>query len=73
VNHENLYFGLSLVVEPGFIETIAERIGPDKLIYGSNATGGIPNIGVKVFDYTGLSESEKEMAIGKNLMNLLKL
>lgn len=73
VSHENLYFGLSLVVEPGFIETIAERIGPDKLIYGSNATGGIPKIGVMVFNYTGLSESEKEMALGKNLSKLLKL
>ena len=71
--NENVYFGLSLVAEPGYIDRIASEVGADRLIYGSNAQGGIPKIGVMVFDYTLLSEREKRMALGENLAGLLKL
>jgi predicted TIM-barrel fold metal-dependent hydrolase len=71
--HENIYFGLSLVVEPGYIDRIASEVGPDRLIFGSNAQGGIPRIGVMVFEYTGLTKKEKRMALGENLARLLKL
>jgi predicted TIM-barrel fold metal-dependent hydrolase len=73
MEHDNLYFGLSLVSEPRFIETIASEIGSDRLIYGSNATGGIPRIGLMVFKYTSLSEYDKGLVMGKNLEKLLKL
>jgi predicted TIM-barrel fold metal-dependent hydrolase len=71
--HENVYFGLSLVAEPGYIDRIASEVGPDRLIFGSNAQGGIPRIGVMVFEYTGLTKKEKRMALGENLARLLKL
>jgi predicted TIM-barrel fold metal-dependent hydrolase len=71
--HENVYFGLSLVVEPGYIDRIASEVGPDRLIFGSNAQGGIPRIGVMVFEYTGLTKKEKRMALGENRARLLKL
>ena len=71
--HDNVYFGLSLVAEPGYIDRIASEVGADRLIYGSNAQGGIPKIGVMVFDYTGLTDEEKRMALGENLAGLLGL
>jgi predicted TIM-barrel fold metal-dependent hydrolase len=71
--HENVYFGLSLVSEPGYIDRIASEVGADRLIFGSNAQGGIPRIGVMVFEYTGLTEEEKRLALGENLARLLKL
>jgi predicted TIM-barrel fold metal-dependent hydrolase len=71
--HDNIYYGLSLVVEPAYIDRIAEEVGPDKLIFGSNAAGGIPQIGLMVFEYTDLTEEEKKLAKGKNLARLLNL
>jgi predicted TIM-barrel fold metal-dependent hydrolase len=70
-NNENIYFGLSLVVEPSFIDRIAIQIGADKLIYGSNAHVGIPKIALMVFEYTKLSRKEKRQALGENLGKLL--
>lgn len=71
--HGNIYFGLSLVAEPGFIDTIASQIGSDRLIFGSNAPGGIPKVGVMVYEYTRLTEPQKKLALGGNLVKLLKL
>jgi len=71
--YKNLYFGMSLVTEPDYIDEVAEKIGPDRIIYGSNAEGGIPKIGLMVFEYTRLSKEEKEMALGKNLARLLRI
>jgi len=71
--NENIYFGLSLVAEPPFIDRIAAEVGADRLIFGSNAAGGIPRIGLMVFDYTNLTEEEKALAKGKNLARLLGL
>jgi predicted TIM-barrel fold metal-dependent hydrolase len=71
--HENIYYGLSLVAEPAYIDRIAEEVGADRLIFGSNAAGGIPRIGLMVFEYTGLTDEEKKLAKGKNLARLLGL
>ncbi len=71
--HDNIYFGLSLVVEPPYIDKIAGGVGADRLIHGSNAAGGIPRIGLMVYDYTHLTDDEKELAKGKNLARLLGL
>ena len=71
--NENLYFGTSCVIEPTYIDRIAQEVGVDKIIYGSNAQGGIPKIGLMVFEYTHLSEAEKSMALGQNLLKLLRM
>jgi predicted TIM-barrel fold metal-dependent hydrolase len=71
--YENIYYGLSLVVEPAYIDRIAGEVGADRLIYGSNAAGGVPMIGLMVFDYTNLTEEEKKLAKGENLARLLNL
>jgi predicted TIM-barrel fold metal-dependent hydrolase len=71
--NENVNFGLSLVAEPSYIDLIASEVGADRLIFGSNAVGGIPKIGLMVFEYTNLTEDEKKLAKGKNLARLLGL
>ena len=71
--NDNLYFGTSCVIEPTYIDRIAQEIGVDKIIYGSNAQGGIPKIGLMVFEYTHLSEAEKALALGQNLLKLLRM
>ena len=71
--NRNIYFGMSCVIEPSYIESVADNIGADKVIFGSNAQGGIPKIGILVYEYTGLSEKDKESTFGKNLAKLLKL
>jgi predicted TIM-barrel fold metal-dependent hydrolase len=72
-DNDNLYFGTSCVIEPTYIDRIAHEIGVDKIIYGSNAQGGIPKIGLMVFEYTHLSEAEKALALGQNLLKLLRM
>ena len=71
--NDNLYFGTSCVIEPTYIDRIAQEIGVDKIIYGSNAQGGIPKIGLMVFEYTHLTEAEKALALGQNLLRLLRM
>jgi predicted TIM-barrel fold metal-dependent hydrolase len=71
--NDNLYFGTSCVIEPNYIDRIAQEIGVEKIIYGSNAQGGIPKIGLMVFEYTHLTEAEKALALGQNLLRLLRM
>ena len=71
--HKNIYFGLSLVTEPGYVDEIAVKIGAERIIYGSNAVGGIPKIGLMVYEYTKLTEEQKKLALGRNLARLLKI
>jgi hypothetical protein len=71
--YKNIHYGLSLVSEPGYIDNISSQLGPDRLIYGSNATGGIPKIGLMVYEYTKLTDEEKKLALGGNLERLLDL
>jgi len=71
--YKNLYFGMSLVIEPDYIDEVAEKIGPERIIHGSNAESGIPKIGLRVYEYTKLSKEEKEMVLSKNLARLLKI
>jgi predicted TIM-barrel fold metal-dependent hydrolase len=65
--NENIYFGMSCVIEPSYVNRVAEEIGVEKVIFGSNAQGGIPKIGVMVYQYTRLSEEDKALALGSNL------
>ncbi len=69
----NLYFGMSLVTEPSYIDQVAEEIGVEHIIFGSNAQGGIPKIGVMAFQYTALNDDGKALALGKNLARLLRI
>ncbi|KKK96071.1 hypothetical protein LCGC14_2666460 [marine sediment metagenome] len=71
--YRDIYYGLSLVAEPAYIDRIAGEVGADRLIFGSNAAGGGPRIGLMVFEYTRLTEEEKKLATGKNLARLLGL
>jgi predicted TIM-barrel fold metal-dependent hydrolase len=71
--NDNIYFGMSCVIEPSYIDQVAEAISAEKIIYGSNAQGGIPKIGVMVYDYTRLSDEAKALALGQNLARLLKV
>ena len=71
--HANLYFGMSCVIEPSYIDQVAEEIGGGRVVFGSNAQGGIPQIGVMVFHYTALSDADKARALGANLAQLLRI
>jgi len=71
--NDNIYFGMSCVIEPSYMDQVAEEISVEKVIFGSNAQGGIPKIGVLVYQYTRLSEDDKALALGKNLARLLKI
>ncbi len=54
-------------------DLLFEVSNEDRLLFGSNATDGIPRIGLMVFEYTRLTEEEKKLATGKNLARLLGL
>jgi predicted TIM-barrel fold metal-dependent hydrolase len=69
----NLYLGTSLITEPRSIERMVSEVGADRVVFGSNADTGIPRIGVLVFEYTRLSQMEKDLILGKNLARLLNL
>lgn len=69
---DNVYLGTTRVFEPIWIKRAVERAGADKVIFGSNAPGGIPELHIDVIKRANLSESEQELVLGKNLAKILK-
>lgn len=70
--NDNVYLGTTRVFEPIWIKRAVERVGAEKVIFGSNAPGGIPELHIEVIKRANLSKSEEEFVLGKNLAKILK-
>lgn len=71
--HDNLYLGTACVAEPAVIRLAAEQAGAHKIIYGSNAPSGCPEISIQVIKHARLSREDENLALGENLAKLLRL
>ena len=55
------------------MERVLERVGPNRLIYGSDLPFGIPEVGMMSIKLCEISEKEKEMILGLNMAEILGL
>ncbi len=69
---DNLYLDTSINGTTFVIKMIAERIGPEKMIFGSDSPYSDQEIEVLKVKKSGLSKTDQEKILSKNLLGLLK-
>ncbi|HUX86665.1 MAG TPA: amidohydrolase family protein [Chloroflexota bacterium] len=70
----NIYLGLTLVtVEPGTIKHAVDRLGPTRLVFGSNAPSAYPDLGVENIRRLRLGTEAEELILGENLRRIYGL
>ncbi|KXA90442.1 hypothetical protein AKJ57_04125, partial [candidate division MSBL1 archaeon SCGC-AAA259A05] len=69
--HKNLRLDTSGTTYP-LARKAAEEVGPEKLIFGSDAPHEHPGVALSMIEYLDLTLQEREMVCHKNLENLLQ-
>lgn len=69
--HENLFLETSVVSSNVVIRLIAQKIGANKIIFGSDVPMSDQEIEMLKIKKSGLSEKEKEMIFSGNLLSLI--
>ena len=70
---QNLYIETSHFQLHCGIEDVCKKFGANRLLFGSSAPFFAPSPSMMAVKYANISEEEKEMIAGKNLIKLLKL
>ena len=71
--HDNVYLETSGMPMHTKIKEAADLVGPDRVMYGSDAPFGHPAFELKKVEVSGLSGEEMEKVLGQNAMNLYGL
>ncbi|NLF78904.1 MAG: amidohydrolase [Chloroflexi bacterium] len=69
----NLYLATTAVFEPHFIQMAINRVGADRVIFGSNAPMVLPRLQLEVIRALKLPAAQEEMVFGKTAARLYKL
>jgi predicted TIM-barrel fold metal-dependent hydrolase len=69
----NLYLATTAVFEPHFIRMAIERVGIDRVVFGSNAPLVIPRLQMEVIRALELSPEEEAQVFGQTAAHLYKL
>lgn len=69
----NLYLATTAVFEPHFIQMAINRVGVERVIFGSNAPLVIPRLQLEVIRALKLSSADEELIFGKTAARLYKL
>jgi predicted TIM-barrel fold metal-dependent hydrolase len=68
----NLYLGTTIAsFEPGFVVGAVKALGPERVIYGSNATALYSDLAVQAIRRSKLGREAEELILGGNLARLL--
>lgn len=70
--YENFYFDLAYYWVPEGIFDLAEKYGPERLLYGSAFPTGNQGSGMLQLKYSGLAKEAVAQIAGKNLERILK-
>ena len=77
IENTNVYLGTTLIAaaEPIFIKNIvrSNRIGANRIIFGSNSPSGIALHGVKGIRIVGFTAQEESLILGQNLKQIYQL
>ena len=66
----NVFVETSLQL-PGTIRKIVDKLGPERILFGSNAPYAFPDVELRALSQLGLHETELELICGANLARLL--
>jgi len=72
-DYSNIYLETALVAMPGYIRMAVDKIGPERVIYGSDYPIGHPASMIANVDAADLSPADRALVMGDNLVRLLKL
>ena len=70
--YENIYLDTSGMPYPGVISEAVERIGSERVIFGSDGPGCLPALEVDKVKMAGLSPGQEENVFTKNIMRILR-
>lgn len=69
----NLYLETALVSMPGYIRMAVDKVGADRVIYGSDYPTGHPEVMLAAIKAAKLSPRDEALVLGGNLARLLNL
>jgi len=71
--HENVYLETSAMPYPPMIQTAVERVGPRRVLFGSDGPGCNPALELAKVRQAGLSADDEALVLGGNAARLLKV
>jgi predicted TIM-barrel fold metal-dependent hydrolase len=69
----NIYLETALVGMPGYIRMAVDKLGPERVIYGSDYPTGHPSSMMANIDAANLKPADKALVLGGNLARILGL
>jgi len=69
----NIYLETALVGMPGYIRMAVDKVGPDRVIYGSDYPTGHPSSMLANVEAANLKPADKALVLGGNLARLLRI
>jgi uncharacterized protein len=69
----NIFLETALVAMPGYIRMAVDKVGPERVIYGSDYPTGHPSSMMANIDAANLKPADKALVMGDNLARILKL
>jgi len=69
----NIFLETALVGMPGYIRMAVDKVGPERVIYGSDYPTGHPSSMMANIDAANLKPADKELVMGGNLARILRL
>jgi uncharacterized protein len=69
----NIYLETALVGMPGYIRMAVDKVGPDRVIYGSDYPTGHPSSMLANVEAANLKAADKALVLGGNLARLLHI
>ncbi|HEX3030402.1 MAG TPA: amidohydrolase family protein [Clostridia bacterium] len=70
--YENIYLDTSAMPYPEMVKKAVDRIGADRVLFGSDGPGCNPALEVKKVKLAGLSEKQFSKVMGENIVGILE-
>ncbi len=70
--YDNLYINTCACTELNGIEELADKIGSERILYGSDFTALDPSFGIGPVAFAKITDEEKRNILGKNMEKILK-
>jgi predicted TIM-barrel fold metal-dependent hydrolase len=70
---KNIHLATALVSMPGYIRMAVDKVGSERVIYGSDYPTGHPAVMLAAIKAANLSEQDEALILGGNLARLLRL
>ena len=70
--HRNLLVDTSAIPYPDIVREAVQRLGPERVLFGSDGPGCNPALELKKVEMAGLSDRERRLVLGENALALLE-